>query len=101
MPLAVPGSCHHSQVTFSTLQKTACVDCRVMHCPARLLNGQQIRPTREGGWPLIKQLGHVPQRAILRTSLCLIHLCWQLRNHLLNLTVTEGGVINHGTIYSV
>jgi len=59
MPLTAPGSCHHSQVMFLTLQKTACVDCRVMNCPARLLNGQQIRPTREAGWPLIKQLGRV------------------------------------------
>lgn len=59
MLLTAPGSCHHSQVMFLTLQKTACVDCRVMNCPARLLNGQQIRPTREAGWPLIKQLGRV------------------------------------------
>jgi hypothetical protein len=30
----------------------------------RLLNWQQIRRNREVGWPLLKQLGQVPQRAM-------------------------------------
>jgi hypothetical protein len=43
-------------------------------CLARL---QGYALHKEVGWPLLKQLGQVPQRATLRTLLCLGHLRWQ------------------------
>jgi hypothetical protein len=73
--------------TQASLPRTICYQhaCQIRRSLKRLMarplaghvrtrrqpNWQQIRLNREVGWPVTKQLGPIPQRPAVRTSLCL------------------------------